>query len=367
MAQRDRASGFPALPRPPLSNRRLACSSTDRGLVDPPGGRAPQRIRVTVRLAALWRVSMVALNAAGVPNPPRVGIIAFVKGPNWGLRQPGVCGTCSPRPSCVPNEETVMNWTDYVQAIGAIATAGALVVALWVGLATMRHARVAASQSEKYEGAQSAIAWREQVFALHDRGLSPGQIRFIMHLEDGGPGYEGWNGGNDDLVRDMPRVSTGGGGDGRGINGMLSCPKMPVAGDACRGWCVDALRKSGCIRVSVNETAAPPMRRLDPRCNTGTRNVVRLVHEARPHAPTTPRASDMPPIGGADRRQKDASVPNQASTRSPQQINELPQLSRDSDRDPSWRTCPRQSRWRPGRPSQTHERTRVGQVAGVLL
>ena len=150
-----------------------------------------------------------------------------------------------------------MNWTDYAQAIGAIATAGALVVALWVGLVTVRHARVTASQSEKYEGAQSAIAWRDQVFALHDRGLSPGQIRFIMHLEDGGPGYEGWNGRIDDLVRDMPRSSHGAGGEGNGINGMMSFPKMPVAADACKGSCVDVLRNSGCIEFRERDNFSP--------------------------------------------------------------------------------------------------------------
>jgi hypothetical protein len=30
------------------------------------------------------------------------------------------------------------------------------------------------------EGAMAAIAWRAEVFMLHDRGLSPDQIRRIM-------------------------------------------------------------------------------------------------------------------------------------------------------------------------------------------
>ncbi|MCB5168808.1 hypothetical protein LG634_28805 [Streptomyces bambusae] len=53
------------------------------------------------------------------------------------------------------------------------------------------------------EGGATSIAWREQVFALHDRGLTPEQIRRIMLLEDGGSGWERGNGRIDDIVRDL--------------------------------------------------------------------------------------------------------------------------------------------------------------------
>jgi hypothetical protein len=53
------------------------------------------------------------------------------------------------------------------------------------------------------DGAMSAIAWRDQVIALHDRGLTPAQIREIMLLEDGGAGYEASNGRIDDIVRNV--------------------------------------------------------------------------------------------------------------------------------------------------------------------
>ncbi|RST13912.1 hypothetical protein E2C00_22585 [Streptomyces sp. WAC05374] len=58
----------------------------------------------------------------------------------------------------------------------------------------------------RIDGAQSAIAWRDQVIALHDRGLTPAQIRHIMLLEDGGAGYEASNGRIDDIVRNLPRA-----------------------------------------------------------------------------------------------------------------------------------------------------------------
>ncbi|MEU8673121.1 hypothetical protein [Streptomyces sp. NPDC048560] len=58
------------------------------------------------------------------------------------------------------------------------------------------------------DGAMSAIAWRDQVIALHDRGLTPAQIRAIMLLEEGGAGYEAGNGRIDDIVREVPRPSS---------------------------------------------------------------------------------------------------------------------------------------------------------------
>ncbi|MFE2266127.1 hypothetical protein [Streptomyces griseosporeus] len=55
------------------------------------------------------------------------------------------------------------------------------------------------------DGAMSAIAWRDQVIQLHDRGLTAEQIRRIMLLEDGGAGYEASNGRIDDILRGIPR------------------------------------------------------------------------------------------------------------------------------------------------------------------
>ncbi|CAG6397471.1 hypothetical protein NMG29_22025 [Streptomyces cocklensis] len=66
-------------------------------------------------------------------------------------------------------------------------------------------ARQASEAHWRVEGGATSIAWREQVFALHDRGLSPGQIRRIMHLEDGGDEWEQGNGQIDEIVRDLTR------------------------------------------------------------------------------------------------------------------------------------------------------------------
>jgi len=138
-----------------------------------------------------------------------------------------------------------MIWTDYVQALGSIATAGALVVALWVAIATTRHAKKTTMQASAFGGSQAATAWRDQVFKLHDKGLTPGQIRYIMHLEDGGAGHEGWNGRIDDLVQGVPRtVST----SGASLNTMYmpSCDEMPATRDGCKGPCKDTIRESKC-------------------------------------------------------------------------------------------------------------------------
>ncbi|MER5448925.1 hypothetical protein ABT065_25385 [Streptomyces sp. NPDC002764] len=43
---------------------------------------------------------------------------------------------------------------------------------------------------------------------LHDRGLTPQQIRAIMLLEDGGEGYERSNGRIDDILAEVPRRSS---------------------------------------------------------------------------------------------------------------------------------------------------------------
>ncbi|MER5504619.1 hypothetical protein ABT052_04725 [Streptomyces sp. NPDC002766] len=77
---------------------------------------------------------------------------------------------------------------------------------------TLRHAeklaRRASEAHDAVEGANAAIAWREQVLELHDRGLTPQQIRAIMLLEDGGEGYERSNGRIDDILAEVPRRSS---------------------------------------------------------------------------------------------------------------------------------------------------------------
>lgn len=68
--------------------------------------------------------------------------------------------------------------------------------------------KIAERQSDAHfniEGAGAAIAWRDQVLNLHDRGLTTNQIRRIMLLEDGGAGYEASNGQIEDILRDVPR------------------------------------------------------------------------------------------------------------------------------------------------------------------
>jgi hypothetical protein len=138
-----------------------------------------------------------------------------------------------------------MTWTDYLQALGSIATAGALVVAIWVGIVASKSARTTAKQAELFAGAQSATAWRSQVFKLHDKGLTPGQIRYIMHLENGGAGYEGWNGRIDDLVQALPRTASAGGAFSSTTD-IPSCDEMPITRDGCTGPCKATIRDSRC-------------------------------------------------------------------------------------------------------------------------
>ena len=64
---------------------------------------------------------------------------------------------------------------------------------------------ISARQNNLYAGASAAIAWRQQVLDLYDRGLEPGQIREIMLLEEGGEGYEAGNGKIDEILRHVPR------------------------------------------------------------------------------------------------------------------------------------------------------------------
>ncbi|MER5429616.1 hypothetical protein [Streptomyces sp. NPDC002588] len=101
-------------------------------------------------------------------------------------------------------------------AIATITAVVGNVIAVIVAVLSLRRADQALVQaadiSERamsahyaIEGAAAAIAWRDQVIALHDRGLSPEEIRAIMLLEDGGEGYERANGRIDDILSAIPR------------------------------------------------------------------------------------------------------------------------------------------------------------------
>ena len=57
-----------------------------------------------------------------------------------------------------------------------------------------------------HAGAQTAMMWRDQVFMLHDRGLDPDEIRWIMCCEHYGVGHEEMNGIIDEVVGNVPRV-----------------------------------------------------------------------------------------------------------------------------------------------------------------
>lgn len=94
--------------------------------------------------------------------------------------------------------------------ISSVIVAVTAVIVAYAGLKRqLEQNRSVLEQNFAILGAQSAIEWREQVFDLHDRGLNPGEIRYIMYLEHGGQGYEKENGLIDEVVRNVPRrVST---------------------------------------------------------------------------------------------------------------------------------------------------------------
>jgi DNA-binding transcriptional MerR regulator len=103
-----------------------------------------------------------------------------------------------------------MAWTDIVSSLAAVAACGTSLVAVIVARRTMKLQDLSAARQQEqgflYSGAQAAIAWRQQVLDLHDRGLTPEQIRRIMELENGGTGYENGNGSIDEILRDVPRT-----------------------------------------------------------------------------------------------------------------------------------------------------------------
>jgi hypothetical protein len=86
-----------------------------------------------------------------------------------------------------------------VKDLATVVVAGlALIVSLWTA---WRQQKLAIAHA----GAQSAMAWRDQVIALHDRGLEPEEIRWIMYCEDGGHDYETGNGIIDEVLCNVPR------------------------------------------------------------------------------------------------------------------------------------------------------------------
>jgi len=104
-----------------------------------------------------------------------------------------------------------MAWTDVVSSLAAVAAGVTSLFALVVARRTMKLQDLSAARQQEqgflYSGAQAAIAWRQQVLDLYDRGLTPEQIRRIMELENGGKGYENGNGSIDEILRDVPRAA----------------------------------------------------------------------------------------------------------------------------------------------------------------
>jgi hypothetical protein len=96
-----------------------------------------------------------------------------------------------------------MNPTFWATTIGVIVATSTIIVS-YIGLKRQL------KQNFAIGGSQASIAWREQVFGLHDRGLTPDAIRYIMYLEHAGKGYEQEYGPIDEVVRNVPRrVPTG--------------------------------------------------------------------------------------------------------------------------------------------------------------
>jgi len=98
---------------------------------------------------------------------------------------------------------------------------------------------------------------RDQVFALHDRGLSPGQIRYIMHLEDGGGGYEGWNGRIDDIIGNLPSAPLSAAGAAASAAHVMSCDQMPRERYSCTGPCQETASRSGCVEFRLADIGSP--------------------------------------------------------------------------------------------------------------
>jgi hypothetical protein len=96
--------------------------------------------------------------------------------------------------------EDAVDPTFWATLAGTLSATAAVIVAS-IGI------RRQLKQNYMIAGAQAAIVWRQQVIELHDRGLTAGEIRYIMHLERGGKGYEQDNGLIDEVLRNVPRRS----------------------------------------------------------------------------------------------------------------------------------------------------------------
>ena len=100
-----------------------------------------------------------------------------------------------------------MSW-EAVTAIAAVVQALGVVVAVAALIVQSRAHQQTLKQTYALTGAQTAIAWRQQVLELHDRGLTPAQIRVIFLLEDGGEGYEPAHGRIEDVLASVPPAGT---------------------------------------------------------------------------------------------------------------------------------------------------------------
>lgn len=107
-------------------------------------------------------------------------------------------------------------WTVVAAASGILGNITAVVVSV----SSLRRADAALTQTREIadqnlasesdiNGAMANLAWREQVFYLHERGLSPEQIRRIMLLEPGAEAWEPAVGRIEDILRDIPRQTPG--------------------------------------------------------------------------------------------------------------------------------------------------------------
>ena len=97
--------------------------------------------------------------------------------------------------------------------IAAWAAVGASVVAIVFGILSLwvqrRLTQQLLQQNWEIVGSQSAIEWRQQLFDLHDRGMSVQEIREVMSLEEGWENYERDIGSIENILRNVPRRGQG--------------------------------------------------------------------------------------------------------------------------------------------------------------
>lgn len=94
------------------------------------------------------------------------------------------------------------------QIVSAVASAVSCLGVLVALLALVHQRRAAQEQPEQnlaFAGAQAAMAWRQQLLDLHDRGMTVEQIRSVFALESGSEGYERENGDLVEILRHVPR------------------------------------------------------------------------------------------------------------------------------------------------------------------